>query len=61
MELLCVGMDKLGTRDIGEVTVDGKIAEVVTSFIFLGALITRDGLCDRDIRRRIAMGKSVMS
>ena len=36
------------TRDIGEVTVDGKIVEVVTSFRFLGALITSlDGLCDK--------------
>ena len=39
------------TGDIGQVTVDGKIEEVVTSFVFLGALITRDGLCDKDIRR----------
>ena len=32
----------------------------ITSFIFLGALITRDGLCDQEIRRRIAMGKAAM-
>ena len=37
----------LTTGYIGEVTVDGNIVEVVTSFISLGALITRDGLCDR--------------
>ena len=48
------------TGDIGELTVDGKIVEVVTSFIFLGALITRDGLCDKEIRRRIGMGKAAM-
>ncbi len=29
------------TGDIGEVTVDGKDIEVVTKFVFLGALITR--------------------
>ena len=34
--------------------------EVVTSFIFLGALITRHGICDKEIRRRIAMGKAAM-
>ena len=28
---------------IGEVTVDGEIVEVVTSSIFLGALVSRDG------------------
>ena len=39
------------TGDIGQVTVDGKIEEVVTSFVFLGALISREGLCDKEIRR----------
>ena len=47
--------------DIGEATVvDGKMVEVVTGFIFLGALITRHGLCDKEIRRRIALGKAAM-
>ena len=40
-------------QDIGEVTVDGNIVEVVMSFIFLGALITRDGLCDKEIQLTI--------
>ena len=30
---------------------------LVTKFIFLGALITKDGLCEKEVRRRIA-GKS---
>ena len=34
----------MSTGDIGEVTVDGKDIEVVTKFVFLGALITKDGL-----------------
>ena len=41
-------------------TVDGKDIEVVTKFVFLGALITEDGLCENEVRRRIAMGKSAM-
>ena len=45
------------TGDIGEVTVDWNIVEVVKS---LGALITRDGLCDKEMRRRIGMGKAAM-
>ena len=49
------------TRDIEDVTVDGKMVEVVTIFIFLGALIIRDGLCDKEIRRRTAMGKASSS
>ena len=34
--------------------------EVVTKFVFLGALITKDGLCEKEVRRRIAMGKAAM-
>ena len=43
------------TGDIG----DGKDIglDVVTKFVFLGALITKDGLCER---RRIGMGKAAM-
>ena len=42
---LNVGENKvMSTGDIGEVTVDGKDIEVVTKFVFLGALITKDGL-----------------
>ena len=48
------------TGDIGEVTVDGKDIEVVTKFVFLGVLITKDGLCEKELRRRIAMGKAAM-
>ena len=46
------------TGDIEDVIVDGKMVDVVTIFIFLGALIIRDGLCDKEIRRGIAMGKT---
>ena len=48
------------TGDIGEVTVDGKDIEVVTEFVFLGALITKDGLCEDEVLRRIAMEKAAM-
>ena len=48
------------TGDIGEVTVDGKDIEVVTKFVFLGALITKDGLYVKEVRRRIAMGKTAI-
>ena len=48
------------TGDIGEVTMDGKDIEVATKFVFLGALITKDGLCEKEVRRRIAMGKAAM-
>ena len=55
---LNVGKTKvMATGDIGEVTVD---IEVVTKLVFLGALITEDALCEKEVRRRIAMGKSEM-
>ena len=41
-------------------TADGKDVEVVTKFVFLGALITMDGLCEKEVRRRIAIGKATM-
>ena len=42
---LTVGKTKvMTTGDIGEVTVDGKDIEIVTKFVFLGALITKGGL-----------------
>ena len=44
----------------GEIVVDGKHIEVVSYFIFLGSLITKDGFCDREIRRRLAIGRYVM-
>ena len=34
---------------------DGKMVDVVTIFIFLGALIIRDGLCDKEIPRGILL------
>ena len=58
---LNVGKTKvMTTGDIGAATVDGKDIEVVTKFVFLGALITEDGLCEKEVRRRIAMGKAAM-
>ena len=45
------------TGDMEEVTVDGEMVDVVIIFISLGALIISDGLCDKEIRRGIAMGK----
>ena len=58
---LHVGKTKMVTTgDTGEVTVDGKDIEVVPKFVFLGGMITKDGLCEKEVRKRIAMGKSAM-
>src|SRR5688572_23498585 len=37
--------------------VDGEETEVVLSFCFLGAMIDREEGCEREIRRRITLGK----
>ena len=58
---LNVGKAKVMTTGyIGEMTVDGKDIDVVTKFGFLGALITKDGLREKEVRRRIVMGKAAM-
>ena len=58
---LNVGKTKvMTTGDIGEVTVDGKDIEVITKFVFLGALVSKDGLCEKEVRRRKGMGKATM-
>ena len=35
--------------------------ETVTDFIFLGSKITADGDCSHDIKRRLLLGRKVMS
>ena len=40
--------------------VDGKTIEVVSHIIFLGSLITKDGFCEKEIRRWLAMGSYAM-
>ena len=47
------------TEDQGEMVVDGKHIEVVSQFIFLESLITKDGFCEEEIRR-LAMGRSAV-
>ena len=57
---LNVGKTKvMTTGDIGEVTIDGKDIGC-NEFVFLGALNTEDGLCEKEVRRRISMRKAAM-
>ena len=41
--------------------IDGETVERVTDFIFLGSRITADGDCSHEIRRRLLLGKKVMT
>ena len=41
--------------------IDGETMETVTDFIFLGPKITADGDCSHEIKRRLFLGKKVMT
>ena len=41
--------------------IDGETMETVTYFIFLGFKITADGDCSHEIKRRLLLGRKVMT
>ena len=41
--------------------IDGETKETVTDFIFLGSKITADGDCSHEIKRRLLLGRKVMT
>ena len=41
--------------------IDGETMETVTDFIFLGFKITADGDCSHEIKRRLLLGRKVMT
>ena len=41
--------------------IDGETMETVTDFIFLGSKITADGDCNHEIKRRLPLGRKVMT
>ena len=41
--------------------VDGETVETVPDFIFLGSKITADGECSHEIKRRLLLGRKVMT
>ena len=41
--------------------VDGETVETVTDFIFSGSRITADGDCSHEIKRRLLLGRKVMT
>ena len=41
--------------------VDGDTVKTVTDFIFLGSKITADGDCSHEIKRRLQLGRKVMT
>ena len=41
--------------------IDGETVETVSNFIFLGSKITADGDCSHEIKRRLLLGRKVMT
>ena len=41
--------------------IDGETVETVADFIFVGSKITADGDCSHEIKRRLLLGRKVMT
>ena len=62
--LLSIAIQKTKIMASGPVTswqIDGEMMETVTDFIFLGSKITADGDCSHEIKRRLLLGRKVMT
>ena len=51
----------MASGPITSLQIDGKTVETVSDFIFLGSKITADGDCSHEIKRRLLLGRKVMT
>ena len=51
----------MATSPITSWEIDGETMETVSDFIFLGSKITADGDCSHEIKRRLLLGRKVMT
>ena len=51
----------LASSPITSWQIDGETVETVSDFIFLGSKITADGDCSHEIKRRLLLGRKVMT
>ena len=61
---LKLNIQKMKIMASGPITsweIDGETVETVTDFIFLGSKITADGDCSHEIKRRLLLGRKVMT
>ena len=65
---MCLGLElnvqKTKIIAAGPITswqIDGETVETVSDFIFLGSKITADGDCSHEIKRRLLLGRKVMT
>ena len=57
-------IQKTKIRASGPITswqIDGETVETMADFIFLGCKITADGDCSHEIKRRLLLGRKVMT
>ena len=61
---LNLNIQKMKIMASGPITsweIDGETVETVSDFIFLGSKITADGDCSYEIKRRLLLGRKVMT
>ena len=61
---LRLNIQKMKIMASGPITswqIDGETVETVADFIFLGSKITADGDCSHEIKRRLLLGRKVMT
>ena len=61
---LKLNIQKMKIMASGSITswqIDGKTVEIVSDFIFGGSKITADGDCSHEIKRRLFLGRKVMT
>ena len=51
----------MATGPITSWQIDGQTVETVADFIFLGSRITADGDCSHEIKRRLFLGRKVIT
>ena len=61
---LKLNIQKMRIMASGRITsweIDGETVETVSDFIFWGSKITADGDCSQEIKRRLLLGRKVMT
>ena len=61
---LKLNIQKMKIMASGPITswqIDGETVETVSDFIFLGSKITADGDCSHEMKRRLLLGRKVMT
>ena len=54
-------MKIMASGPISSWEIDGEIVETVSDFIILGSKITADGDCSHEVKRRLLLGRNVMT